>query len=150
MSAHLIALALATVARLRYEFDRSSNPASQAVLLKTSADIIDCSVPTNYLLERIRHERPLNELAYLIEYRSELTLLLPTATKGKPTRRIRPSQWPKEHARFIRLVTNQLKSPLPNDSLSVDDGQQLWDWLQPAIGQYPVLRASLQTLTQGE
>jgi hypothetical protein len=142
MTTQLVDLVLATAARLRHDFERSQQPMMQMLLLKIAADVIDCSVPSDYLMAQLRQDSPKDELAYLVAHRNELSMLRVSAPNFQKQRRVRPSQWPIEHARFLRTVSGLVQS-VGTSKESPLDNKGLADWLMPALDLFPVLREGI-------
>lgn len=140
-----IALLLAAVARMQIEFDVREKVRAQSNFLKIAADLIDCSVPSAFLMAKLKDNPPQDQVTFLIHNRSELHPVFSTTPAAAIKKlRIKPSQWPKEHAKFIRLVFLLMQDDSAINEQS-PDFKALLAWLRPAFVMYPSLEKDILT-----
>lgn len=142
MNSH-VALCLAGAARLQIAFDAAILPDAKQTLLQLAADVMDKTTPNPKsapeLAVRRRQAESQDQVEFLIQC---AVLLLPIRQYGWPARRVRPNQWPAEHAPAMRTLEQLLMQSSPPAFAC----ENLAAWLTPAWERYPQLRAPCESL----
>jgi hypothetical protein len=139
-----VALCLAAAARLQLAFDASSHQEHRKQLLNLAADCIDKTCPHPEKSMELALRRKANatgdQLALLVE---AAQLLMPVREYGWPARRVRPNDWPAEHAPALRAVEQQLKQ---NSACPPAARVAVLTWLVPVWARYPQLQEPILQL----
>lgn len=139
-----VALCLAAAARLQLAFDATNHQEQRKQLLNMAADCIDKTCPHPEKSMELALRRKANatgdQLALLVEAAS---LLLPVREYGWPARRVRPNDWPAEHAAALRALEQQLKQNSPCPAVACE---AVLNWLAPVWARYPQLQEPVREL----
>jgi len=133
-----VALCLAAAARLQLAFDATQHQEQRKQLLNLAADCIDKTCPHPEKSMELALRRKANatgdQLALLVE---AAQLLMPVREYGWPARRVRPGDWPAEHAPALRALEQQLKQ---NTACPPAAREAVLAWLAPVWARYPQLQ----------
>lgn len=142
-----VAMALLAILHLRHRFDTTASNVERTVLLAAAAEVLDRTVPSASLKEKLKGANAEQALQLLTKFRNDIALV-PVGLWHKP--RVTPNDLGHAHYAAWRAL-ERLQRATRSNSFPEDrarSAQTVLDWLAETGARYPDLLAEAQHFRQ--